>query len=202
MWYNECNTHHMNFPKNVAHGEIQWHCRHCHKVFFEWQWHQHQSHGAASRPWQTSLSWRFFEHTTYISSFHVLVWYVWVYSLYGRIRNLNRRNMCEYMCEFENRIKNNTNTPHHYWDNLSHLSCCPPKCTPPVRLFWQSAATWAKGGSWPSWMVSFGTFFRTFFFKRQKPTGGKSITSTTHLFNFAIKNHKLTNVFWTKELND
>lgn len=73
---------------------------------------------------------------------------------------------------------------------------CHPKCTPPVRLFWQSVATWAKGGSWPSWMVDVWYFFRTFlfFFKRQKPTGGKSITSTTHLFNFAIKNHKLTNV--------
>ena len=97
----------------------------------------------------------------------ILVWYVLVYYLYGRIRNLNRRNMCEYMqymCEFEYRIKNNTNTPHHYWDDLSHLSCCPPKCTPPVRLFWQSVATWAKGGSWPSWMVVVWYFFRTFLF--------------------------------------
>ena len=75
---------------------------------------------------------------------------------------------------------------------------CPPKCTPPVRLFWQSAATWAKGGSWP-WchggrLVPFSVLFLFFLFKRQKPTGGKSITSTTHLFNFAIKNHKLTDV--------
>ena len=119
----------------------------------EWQWHQHQSHGAASRPWSNVELKMFLEDTTYI--YDIRVWYIHILRKYIYIyvyiyiytfvlpieefRFWQKETCVNFMCGCEYRIKTNTVqlTLHHYWDDLSH--------SPPVRLFWQSVATWAGG---------------------------------------------------------
>ena len=133
--------------KNVAHGEIQWHCHNVNRVTMASTPKPRSCISALT----TSLSWRFFEtygNIHFVISCTCMIC-MRVYDLYWRIQNSNRRNMCEYMqymCEFENRIKNNTNTPHHYWDDSSHLSCLPLQVHTSCPPFLAVRRNLSKGG--------------------------------------------------------